>query len=55
LKIRELRDRASRRLGERFDVRDYHHQVIGTGCLPMDVLETKVANWIATGGGMTRS
>ncbi len=53
LKFRELRERSAQELGASFDVRDYHHQVLGTGCLPMDVLEAKVDAWIASGGGMT--
>lgn len=52
LKFRELRTRAADTLGNRFDVRDYHHQAIGTGCLPMDVLEAKIDGWIAGGGGV---
>lgn len=51
LKLRELRNRATDKLGSRFDVRDYHHQAIGTGALPMDVLESKIDRWIAAGGG----
>ncbi|PEQ13998.1 hypothetical protein B2G71_04405 [Novosphingobium sp. PC22D] len=52
LKFSELRARAAADLGQRFDVRDYHHQAIGTGCLPMDVLEAKIDSWIAAGGGL---
>lgn len=51
LKFRELRERANARLGRGFDVRDYHHQVLDTGCLPLDVLEGKIDGWIAAGGG----
>lgn len=51
LKIRELREAASKALGPRFDIRDYHHQVLSTGALPMDVLDAKVRGWIASGGG----
>jgi uncharacterized protein (DUF885 family) len=47
LKFRELRNRASAALGARFDVRDYHRQVLNTGALPMDVLDAKVSAWIA--------
>ena len=53
IKLSELRQRAAEKLGGKFDVRDYHHQAIGTGALPMDVLEAKVDDWIAAGGGMT--
>ena len=51
LKFRELRNRGAKTLASRFDVRDYHHQVLDTGCLPMDVLEAKINEWIAAGGG----
>ncbi len=51
LKFRALREKAAAALGSRFDIRDYHHQAIGTGCLPMDVLDAKVEGWIAHGGG----
>jgi uncharacterized protein (DUF885 family) len=55
LKFRELRNRGKAKLGARFDVRDYHHQLLDTGCLPMDVLEAKVDGWIAAGGGMPKA
>jgi uncharacterized protein (DUF885 family) len=47
LKIRELRARAERELGNKFDVRDFHHQVLMTGALPLAVLEDKIDRWIA--------
>lgn len=51
LKFRELRTAAAKALGPRFDIRDYHHQVLSTGALPMDVLDAKIRSWIAAGGG----
>jgi uncharacterized protein (DUF885 family) len=45
--IRELRDEAERALGDRFDVRAFHRQVLIDGELPMDVLRTKLREWIA--------
>lgn len=51
LKIRELRTRAEQALGERFDVRAFHAQVLEDGALPLDTLEAKIDRWIAAQGG----
>ena len=48
LKILELRDRAKKELGAKFDIRAFHDQVIDTGALPLDVLDERVTAWIAT-------
>jgi uncharacterized protein (DUF885 family) len=45
-KIRELRDRATRELGSRFDIRRFHDAILLSGALPLDVLEKKIAGWI---------
>ncbi len=50
LKLLELRTRAQSSLGRGFDIRRYHDQVLMTGALPLDVLETKIEGWIAAGG-----
>jgi uncharacterized protein (DUF885 family) len=47
LKILELRARAEAALGQRFDLRDFHAQVLMTGALPLTVLEHKIDDWIA--------
>ncbi|HYD14699.1 MAG TPA: DUF885 domain-containing protein [Allosphingosinicella sp.] len=47
LTILRLRAEAERALGRRFDLRDFHAQVLMTGSLPMPVLERKIRDWIA--------
>jgi uncharacterized protein (DUF885 family) len=47
LKIRELRTRAEKTLGDRFDVRAFHDAVLGAGPLPLAVLETRVNEWMS--------
>ena len=47
LKILELRARAEQALGDRFDLRAFHAQVLMTGALPLTVLESKIDDWIA--------
>jgi len=46
LKIRELRGKAEEILGEKFDIRDFHKQVLETGCVPLALLENKINTWI---------
>ncbi len=47
LKLRELRTRAEQALGDKFDPREFHAQVLMTGALPLTVLEAKIDRWIA--------
>jgi uncharacterized protein (DUF885 family) len=47
LKILELRAKAERELGEAFDVREFHAEVLRDGAVPLDVLEDKIDRWIA--------
>jgi uncharacterized protein (DUF885 family) len=45
--IQRLRDEARAHLGDRFDLRAFHDQVLGSGALPLAILETKIRAWIA--------
>jgi len=47
LKIRELRTRAERALGDRFDIRRFHDAVLEHGAIPLDLLESNINAWIA--------
>ena len=49
LKFTELRQRAQKQMGSRFDVRDFHDVVLRNGRLPLDLLEQQVNEYIATG------
>jgi uncharacterized protein (DUF885 family) len=51
LKISELRARAEKALGRKFDIREFHEQVLGTGALPLTILEAKIDRWISTKKG----
>jgi uncharacterized protein (DUF885 family) len=48
LKILELRDRAKKALGDKFDLRAFHDQVLDAGALPLDVLSDRIDGWIAS-------
>ena len=50
LKIKELRARAETALGEDFDIRVFHDEVLNSGNIPLAVLEAKIDDWIAAGG-----
>jgi uncharacterized protein (DUF885 family) len=48
LKIRQLRKLAEDQLGSSFDIREFHDVVLGSGALPLDILEANVKKWLAT-------
>ena len=47
LRIQQLRAEAERQLGPKFDIRDFHDEVLANGAVPLDVLEKQVRGWIA--------
>jgi uncharacterized protein (DUF885 family) len=47
LKIRELRELATKEMGAKFDLAAFHDTILGQGAVPLDVLETMVKDWIA--------
>jgi uncharacterized protein (DUF885 family) len=47
LKFRELRDRAQKALGTKFDIRSFHDEMLDGGTLPLDLLDARTNKWIA--------
>ena len=47
LKILELRERAQKELGAKFDIRAFHDEVLGAGAVPMQTLDERITRWIA--------
>ena len=47
LKFRELRDRAQKELGPKFDIRTFHDEMLDGGTLPLDLLDARTDKWIA--------
>ena len=52
LQILRLRDEARQRLGDRFDIRAFHDEVLGNGPLPLDILQSQVETWISEQNGV---
>jgi uncharacterized protein (DUF885 family) len=48
LEILKLREEARERLGDKFDLRAFHDEVLGNGALPLDVLDSEVTGWITS-------
>ena len=46
LKILELRNYAQKELGDKFDIREFHDQVLKDGALPLNILEEKIQSWV---------
>ena len=47
LKMLTLRERAENQLGEKFDIRAFHDEMLGAGALPLDLLEQRMDKWLA--------
>jgi uncharacterized protein (DUF885 family) len=47
LKIRELRSKAEKEMGDKFSIREFHKLVLESGCVPLKLLEDKINAWIA--------
>jgi uncharacterized protein (DUF885 family) len=47
LTIQKMRDKAKAELGAKFDIREFHAQVLDSGALPLSILEAKIERWIA--------
>lgn len=47
LKIRELRTKAEQELGAKFNIAEFHDQILAVGCIPLQILEDKINVWIA--------
>ncbi len=48
LKIRELRAKAEEKLGDKFDIREFHNKILESGCVPLKLLEDKIDRWVAS-------
>lgn len=46
LTISRLRDKAQKELGDKFDIKAFHDEVLGAGALPLDVLEARIGAWV---------
>ncbi len=52
LEFLKLREEARQKLGDKFDIRGFHDEVLGNGPLPLDILQSEVENWIAEQNGV---
>ena len=48
LKLKELRSRATAELGDKFDIRSFHDEIVWNGALPLSILDRQINNWIAS-------
>jgi uncharacterized protein (DUF885 family) len=55
LKFRELRDRAQKELGPKFDIRTFHDEMLSGGVLPLDLLDARTESWIKAQKGVAKA
>ena len=55
LKFRELRERAKKELGPKFDIRSFHDEMLNGGVLPLDLLDARTNSWIQQQKAGTKS
>ncbi|MGH7450163.1 MAG: DUF885 family protein [bacterium] len=48
MKLAELRRRAEKKLGAKFDLREFHDQILLNGPMPLDIFENNLTAWMAT-------
>ena len=48
MKMQSLRKQAETELGDRFDIREFHDELLGGGAVPLDILETRMQRWLKT-------
>jgi uncharacterized protein (DUF885 family) len=46
LKIEELKAKAEENMGDKFDIRQFHNKLLESGCLPLNIMEAKIDNWM---------
>ncbi|RYE59006.1 MAG: DUF885 family protein, partial [Hyphomicrobiales bacterium] len=51
LRIQQVRAKAEKELGDKFDIREFHAEVLKDGSVPLDVLTAKIDRWIASKKG----
>jgi uncharacterized protein (DUF885 family) len=51
LTIRKLREEAKSKLGDKFDIKKFHDELLNGGSMPLDLLQEKIHRWIETEGG----
>ena len=51
LKIKELRAKAEKTMGNKFSIKEFHNKILESGCLPLKLLEKKITSWMNQGKG----